>query len=56
MMRLDKRTWEKLEALSRHFGVSITEVIRQLVIQATPEECPKSWDPTLGADREGGDA
>jgi hypothetical protein len=29
MMPLDEPTGEKLEALSRHFGVSIAEVIPQ---------------------------
>jgi hypothetical protein len=32
-----------LEDLSRHFKKSIAEIIRQLVIQATPEVFPLSW-------------
>jgi predicted DNA-binding protein len=43
MLRLDKLTAQKLEALVAQFGQSRAEIIRQLVAQAKPEDFPQSW-------------
>jgi hypothetical protein len=43
MLRLDKTSQAKLQQLISHFGVSKATVIRQLIIQATPEDFPTSW-------------
>jgi hypothetical protein len=43
MLRLDERTWARLEGLARHFDKSNAEIIRQLIAQGTPEVFPKSW-------------
>lgn len=43
MLRLDDPTWQRLDGLARHFDRSIAEVIRQLVMQATPQQFPQSW-------------
>jgi hypothetical protein len=52
MLRLDEPTWEKLDALSTHFDESAAEIIRQLIVQATPEDFPASWQmrPRYGND------
>jgi hypothetical protein len=47
MLRLDEPTRERLEGLSRHFKKPITAIIRQLVVQATPEAFPTSWHPEV---------
>jgi hypothetical protein len=39
-MRLSRAT---LQALSRWFGASKAEIIRQLTGQATPDDFPSSW-------------
>lgn len=51
MMRLDDRTWEKLEALSDHCDVSVAEVIRHLVAQAKIEDFPQNWQVRDGRQR-----
>ena len=33
----------KLQQLIRQFGASKAEIIRQLIVQAKPEDFPKSW-------------
>jgi predicted transcriptional regulator len=43
MLRLDNETSSKLETLTQAFNRSAAEVIRQLIVQARPEEFPKSW-------------
>jgi hypothetical protein len=43
MLRLDGQTWATLEALSTHFDMSGAEIIRQLIMQATPDTFPASW-------------
>ena len=42
-LRLDEATSHKLEALTRTFERPAAEVIRQLVLQAAPEDFPQSW-------------
>jgi predicted transcriptional regulator len=58
MLRLDDPTWQRLEGLARDFDRSIAEVIRQLVMQATPEQFPQSWQLTAEErrQRQGGPA
>ncbi|HEX9870074.1 MAG TPA: hypothetical protein VGC99_16065 [Candidatus Tectomicrobia bacterium] len=43
MLWLDEPSCEQLQHLVVHFDVSKAKVIRQLIIQATPEDFPKSW-------------
>jgi hypothetical protein len=43
MLRLDKASRTKLQALVKHFHVSKAAIIRQLIAQAMPEHLPKSW-------------
>jgi hypothetical protein len=43
MLRFDNLTRKKREDLSTHFDRPASEVIRQLIAQATPENFPKSW-------------
>jgi hypothetical protein len=43
MLRLDEPSRVKLEELVERFNVSKAEIIRQVIIQATPEDFPKSW-------------
>lgn len=43
MLRLDDETSNKLGILTRTFGRSAAEIIRQLIAQATPEDFPQSW-------------
>jgi predicted transcriptional regulator len=43
MLRLDELTAQQLQMLVAQFGQSRAEIIRQLVAQATPEDCPPSW-------------
>jgi len=43
MLRLDGQTWATLDAWSTHFERSAAEIIRQLLVQATPETFPASW-------------
>jgi hypothetical protein len=48
-MRLDTVTSHKLETLTKTFGRSAAELIRQLIAQATPETFPESWRLTAEA-------
>ncbi len=43
MLRLDDVSWHKLDELAQVFDTSMAEVIRQLVVQATLKQFPKSW-------------
>jgi predicted DNA-binding protein len=43
MLRLDERSQTKLQQLVKQFGASKAEIIRQLIVQATPEDVPTSW-------------
>jgi hypothetical protein len=43
MLRLDKSAQTKLQHLISHFGASKADIIRQLLVQATPEDFPNSW-------------
>jgi predicted DNA-binding protein len=43
MLRLGDPTWERLETLSTHFETSGAEIIRQLIMQATPDTFPARW-------------
>jgi hypothetical protein len=43
MLRFDHLTREKLDALATHFNKPASEVIRDLITQAKPEDFPKSW-------------
>jgi hypothetical protein len=43
MPRLDKTSQTKLQHLIQQFGVSKAHIIRQLIMQATPEDFPPSW-------------
>jgi predicted transcriptional regulator len=42
-LRLDEGTSRKLEALTQTFDRSAGEIIRQLIVQSTPEDFPQSW-------------
>jgi hypothetical protein len=43
MVRLESPSETKLQHLIKQFGASKAEIIRQLIMQATPEHFPKSW-------------
>jgi hypothetical protein len=43
MLRLDEAAQTKLQHLIQQFGVPKAHPIRQLIIQATPEDFPNSW-------------
>jgi predicted transcriptional regulator len=43
MLRLDDASLGKLDAFTEFFHTSRAEVIRQLIMQATPKVFPKSW-------------
>ncbi|HSF29889.1 MAG TPA: hypothetical protein VLK82_05380 [Candidatus Tectomicrobia bacterium] len=43
MLRLDDASRTKLQELVERFAASKAEIIRQLIMQATPEAFPKSW-------------
>ena len=43
MLRLDDASVAKLDALTQVFVTSRADVIRQLIMQATPKVFPKSW-------------
>jgi hypothetical protein len=43
MLRLDEAAQTKLQRLISYFGVSKADIIRQLLVQATPEDFPNSW-------------
>jgi hypothetical protein len=43
MLRLDALSETKLQQLVNHFGASKADIIRQLIIQASPESFPASW-------------
>jgi predicted transcriptional regulator len=51
-MRLDEVTSRKLEALTQTFHRPAAEVIRQLIVQAKPEDFPKSWQMAVEERRE----
>ena len=40
MLRLDKTSQTRLQQLITQFGASKAEIIRQLIMQATPEDFP----------------
>ena len=42
-LRLDEASSRTLEGLTNTFHRSAAEMIRQLIAQATPEDCPSSW-------------
>jgi predicted DNA-binding protein len=48
-MRLEDPTREKLAGLSIHFDKPAAEIIRHLIIHATPEDFPKSWEMRANA-------
>jgi hypothetical protein len=43
MLRLDETAQTKLQQLITPFGTSNAHIIRQLIVQATPEDVPTSW-------------
>jgi predicted DNA-binding protein len=43
MLRLDESSQTKLQQLVKQFGASKAEIIRQLIVQASDEDFPKSW-------------
>jgi hypothetical protein len=43
MLRLDAASETKLQQFITQFGTSKTAIIRQLIMQATPEDFPTSW-------------
>jgi predicted transcriptional regulator len=43
MLRLDETSLDKLDEFTQFFQTSRADVIRQLIIQATPKVFPKSW-------------
>jgi hypothetical protein len=43
MLRLDEASLSKLDAFTQVFVTSRADVIRQLIMQATPKVFPKSW-------------
>lgn len=43
MLRLDKISQTTLQQLITQFGTSKTHIIRQLIMQAAPEDFPRSW-------------
>jgi hypothetical protein len=43
MLRLDKTSQSQLQQLISHFAASKAKIVRQLIMQATPEDVPKSW-------------
>ena len=51
MLRLDSPSATKLQHLVQQFGVSQAKIIRQLIMQATPENFPKSWHMNTGSRR-----
>jgi hypothetical protein len=51
MLRLDKTSQGKLQQLISHFGVSKANIIRRLIMQATPEDFPTSWQMRAAARR-----
>jgi hypothetical protein len=42
-LRLDEVTSGRLEALTQTFDRSAAAIIRQLIVQAAPEDFPQSW-------------
>jgi hypothetical protein len=42
-LRLDKTSQTRLQQLITQFGASKAEIIRQLILQAAPEDFPTSW-------------
>jgi hypothetical protein len=43
MLRLDEFSQTKLQQLMSYFGASKADIIRQLLVEATPEDFPTSW-------------
>ena len=44
MLRLDEASLAKLDNFTEFFHTSMADVIRQLILQATPKTFPQSWD------------
>jgi hypothetical protein len=51
-LRLDPHTQRKLETFMQTFNRSAAEIIRQLMLQAKPQQFPKSWQ-LAAAERRG---
>ena len=51
MLPLDETSQIKLQQLISHFGVSKATIIRQLIMQASPEDFPTSWQLKAAARR-----
>jgi hypothetical protein len=51
MLRLDETAQTKLQQLITQFGTSKADIIRRLIMQATPENFPASWHMNTGARR-----
>jgi hypothetical protein len=49
MLRLNKVSSRQLQGLIDYFQVSKAAVIRQLIVQATPEDFPQSWQMRAGS-------
>jgi hypothetical protein len=49
MLRLDSPSETKLQKLMQQFGTSKAAIIRQLLVQAKPEDFPKSWQMRVHA-------
>jgi hypothetical protein len=54
-LRLDHETSRKLATLTEAFDRSATEIIRQLIVQARPEDFPQSWHLAVGEHQQKGD-
>jgi hypothetical protein len=51
MLRLDEVTSRKLATLTQTFHRSAAEVVRQLIVQAKPEDFPEGWHLALNERR-----
>jgi hypothetical protein len=51
MLRLDEVTSRTLETFTQTFDRSAAEMIRQFIVQATPEDIPPSWHMAVMARR-----
>jgi hypothetical protein len=49
MLRLDEPSRINLQDLVDHFHLPKATIIRQLLIQATPEDFPKGWQMSAGS-------
>jgi predicted transcriptional regulator len=52
-LRLDEETSRKLGTLTQAFHRPAAEVIRQLILQARPEDFPRSWQLAVDEQRSG---